>query len=293
MDTTRLRLVHWLGSDGAPRAVSPCLVVIAGPDLGRKIPLEDPTLTVGRDVGCEVVVPVDGISRAHCRIEVRNGVWLRDLQSTNGTWLNGQPVPSDQALRLQSGDRIELVGVVFKFLDGSDIEAQYHEEIYQLTIVDGLTRAYNRRYLLDFLAREISRCRRHQRPLSLLLFDVDRFKEINDRHGHAAGDSVLRRLVAVVSEAVRREECLARYGGDEFAIVMPETELEGARIVAERTRGRVETTEFTWAGARLPVTLSAGLRVLGPELVDPEELIAEADARLYEAKAAGRNRVAG
>jgi diguanylate cyclase (GGDEF)-like protein len=293
MDTTRLRPVHWLGRVPGETSFAPCLVVICGPDLGRKIPLEDPTLVIGREADADVVVPIDGISRAHCRIELRDGVWLRDLGSTNGTWLNGRPAPADQPVRLASGDRIELVGVVFKFLAGGDVESQYHEEIYQLTIVDGLTRSFNRRYLTDFVAREISRCRRHARPLSVLLFDVDRFKAINDGFGHAAGDHVLRALVEVAREGVRREECLARYGGDEFVVVMPETELAGARIVAERMRGRVELHRFEWHGQRLPVTISAGVAVLGPDVIAPEDLIEAADARLLEAKAAGRNHAAG
>jgi diguanylate cyclase (GGDEF)-like protein len=292
LDTTRLRIVHWLGdARGAPLA--PCLVVIGGPDLGRKIPLDAPALVIGRDGAADLVVPLDGISRAHCRIEVGEGVWLRDLGSTNGTLLNGEPVPTDRALRLASGDRIELVGVVFKFLAGDDVESLYHEEIYQLTILDALTRCSNRRYLMDFVAREISRCRRHARPLSVLIFDVDRFKAINDVHGHAAGDFVLRTLVEVAREGVRREECLARYGGDEFVVVMPETELGGARIVAERLRGRVEQHGFEWQGQRLPVTVSVGVASLGPDVIAPEDLIAAADARLLDAKVLGRNRWLG
>jgi diguanylate cyclase (GGDEF)-like protein len=293
MDTTRLRPVHWLGRVPTETSFAPCLVVICGPDLGRKIPIEDPTLVIGREAEADVVVPIEGISRAHCRLELRDGVWVRDLGSTNGTWLNGRPVPADRALRLTSGDRIELVGMVFKFLAGGDVESLYHEEIYQLTIVDGLTRAFNRRYLMDFVAREISRCRRHTRPLSVLLFDVDRFKAINDGFGHAAGDHVLRTLVEVAREGVRREECLARYGGDEFVVVMPETSLPGARIVAERMRGRVEVHEFAWHGQRLPVTISAGVAPLGPDVIAPEDLIAAADANLLEAKVAGRNRAVG
>lgn len=292
MDTTRLRPVHWLGgAPGSAVPLAPCLVVISGPDLGRKIPLEEPALVIGRDGGAaDVAVPLDGISRSHCRIEICDGAWLRDLGSTNGTWLNGRPVASDRAVPLASGDRIELVGVVFKFLAGGDVESQYHEEIYQLTIVDGLTRCSNRRYLMDFVAREISRCRRHTRPLSVLLFDVDRFKAINDGFGHAAGDHVLRTLVEVARQGVRREECLARYGGDEFVVVMPETDLAGATIVAERLRGRVEQHAFEWQGQRLPVTISAGVAVLGPDVVAPEDLIAAADARLLDAKVLGRNR---
>jgi len=290
-DTTRIRPVYLLGSH-CP-AAPPSLVVICGPDLGRLIPLEAPTLTIGRDAECEVVVPIDGISRRHCELVRRGGVRLRDLGSTNGTWLNGRELEPDEEALLRTGDRVELVGVAFKYLEGNDLEAQYHEELYQLAIVDGLTRIFNRRYLMDFLSREISRCRRHARPLSLLLFDIDRFKQINDRFGHSAGDHVLRTIVEVAREGVRREECLARFGGDEFAVVMPETELAGARIVAERTRGRVELHPFEASGRVIPVTISVGVAALEPAMADAEAMLAAADAQLYAAKQAGRNAAIG
>ncbi len=290
-DTTRIRPVYLLGSH-CPSA-PPSLVVICGPDIGRLIPLEAPSLTIGRDADCEVVVPIDGISRKHCAITRREVARIRDLDSTNGTWLNGRELaPGEQAL-LRTGDRVELVGVAFKFLEGNDLEAQYHEELYQLAIVDGLTRTFNRRYLMDFLNREISRCRRHVRPLSLLLFDIDRFKQINDCFGHSAGDHVLRGIVEVAREGVRREECLARFGGDEFATVMPETEIEGARIVAERIRGRVELHRFESSGRSIPVTISAGVVELSPAMADADAMMAAADTQLYAAKMAGRNTAAG
>jgi two-component system cell cycle response regulator len=290
-DTTRIRPVYLLGSH-CPSA-PPSLVVICGPDIGRRIPLALPSLTIGRDAVCDVVVPIDGISRRHCELVQRDGVRLRDLGSTNGTWLNGRVLEPDEEPLLQTGDRVELVGVAFKFLAGNDLEAQYHEELYQLAIVDGLTRVFNRRYLMDFLTREISRCRRHTRPLSLLLFDIDHFKQINDRFGHSAGDHVLRTIVEVAREGVRREECLARYGGDEFAIVMPETEIAGARIVAERMRGRVECHAFEAGGRAIPVTISVGVAALQPETADAEAMLAAVDAQLYAAKQAGRNAAAG
>jgi diguanylate cyclase (GGDEF)-like protein len=290
-DTTRIRPVYLLGRGRPP--VPPSLVVICGPDLGRRIPLEEAAYSIGRDAECDVVVPIDGISRKHCQLVVDEGVRLRDLGSTNGTWLNGREIESGVDHPLHSGDRIELIGVAFKFLGGDDLEAQYHEELYQLAIVDGLTRVFNRRYLMDFLTREISRCRRHTRPLSLLLFDIDRFKQINDSFGHASGDQVLKEIVELAREGVRREECLARYGGDEFAVVMPETALEGARIVAERTRMRVEGHAFAFAGREIPVTISVGVAVLSTEMADAEAMLAAADTQLYAAKMAGRNRAAG
>jgi diguanylate cyclase (GGDEF)-like protein len=291
-ETTRLELNWRAGAPTAP--AKPCLVVILGPDLGHRIPLEEPALIIGRELGNDVLVPLDGISREHCEIGLRDGAaFIRDLGSTNGTWLNGRQLPARQEVPLFSGDRIELAGAVFKFLEGGDVESKYHEEIYQLTIADGLTRAFNRRYLMDFLAREISRCRRHERPLALLLVDVDHYKHINDRFGHAAGDHVLRELAGLMGELVRREECLARHGGDEFALVLPETPAEGARIVAERIRERIEQHPFVWNGEALSVTASLGVAGLEPEISDPESLLAAADAKLYAAKARGRNAAQG
>jgi diguanylate cyclase (GGDEF)-like protein len=287
-----MRPVYQLGRPYEPAA--PCLVVILGPDLGRKIPIAEPELVIGRDEDADLMVPVDGVSRVHCQLSVRDGmVWLRDLGSTNGTWVNGGELQEGQEFVLRSGDRIELVGVVFKFLDGGDVEAQYHEEIYQLSITDGLTRVFNRRYLMDFLTREISRCRRHERALSLVLVDVDHFKSINDRHGHAAGDQVLREVATLLGKDVRREECLARFGGDEFALVMPETGAAGALVVADRIRSRVERHAFSWSGQGIEVTISLGVAELGKAGDGAEALVAEADAQLYAAKAAGRNAAAG
>ena len=290
-DTTRIRPANLLGRDRPPGP--PSLVVICGPDLGRRIPLATSAFTIGREADCDVVVPIDGISRKHCQLVVREGVQLRDLGSTNGTWLNGRELASGEQAELRTGDRIELVGVAFKFLDGNDLEAQYHEELYLLAIIDGLTRTFNRRYVMDFLTREISRCRRHSRPLSLMLFDIDRFKEINDGFGHASGDQVLREIVEVARGGVRREECLARYGGDEFALVMPETALAGALIVAERTRSQIEGHGFAFGGRTIPVTISVGVTELSPGMHDADEMMAAVDARLYAAKVAGRNGVAG
>src|SRR5204862_137857 len=135
---------------------------------------------------------------------------------------------------LRDADFLKIGAAIFKFLSGTGVEASYYEEIYRMTIVDGLTGAYNKRYFLEFLEREIARCARYRRPLSLLMFDIDHFKAINDKHGHLTGDYVLRELSRRLLARVRREELLARYGGEEFAAVLPETDLNGARTFAEQ-----------------------------------------------------------
>ena len=170
---------------------------------------------------------------------------------------------------------------------------QDHEAIHKMTIADALTGAYNKRHLLEFLEREIARCVRHGRPLAVLMFDVDHFKEINDRHNHLAGDRVLREIARRLLGRFRREDLLARYGGDEFTVVLPETDTAGARTVAEHIRRRVADQPFEYAGTAIPVTVSVGFAQVQGKDVTVTEAIRAADTFLYQAKHEGRNRIAG
>jgi diguanylate cyclase (GGDEF)-like protein len=271
-----------------------CLVTIYGPDLGMRIPLKEGETVIGRDPACDVSVRLDEISRTHCRLTLRgDGATLCDLESTNGTFLNDREIPTREECVLRSGDLVHLGGTIFKFLEGGNVEALYHEEIYRTAIIDGLTQIHNRRYFVEFLERELSRAGRHDRPLSLVLFDVDDFKRINDAHGHVAGDHVLRDLASAVSTTVRREECFARYGGDEFALVLPDATLENALRFAERIRGLVEARRFAFDDEEISVTVSLGAATMIPGIDDPGAFIRAADDRLYAAKNAGRNQACG
>jgi len=277
-------------SDGRAADAPACVILIYGEELGRRVALPGPDVTIGRDDDNGIAIALDTISRRHARIFVKKrSYYVEDLDSTNGTFVNERQIAGATALR--NGDLLTCGGAVLKFIEGGNIEALYHEEIYRLTITDGLTQASNKRHLLEFLEREIARATRHTRPLSLVLFDVDRFKSINDEHGHLAGDRVLKGIAAVVAGDVRREELLARYGGEEFAIVLPETPLEAARVFAERVRRKVEESGFEYDGRPLSATISMGGAALR-EGDTVETLIARADVQLYKAKQDGRNRVA-
>jgi two-component system, cell cycle response regulator len=279
-----------------PRVPGPdperCLVQLNGPRLGRRVVLGGEALRIGRDEDNELAVDLDTVSRHHARVYVEGEhVLVEDLGSTNGTWVNDRELAGPTPLR--SGDRLKVGGALFKFLTGDDVEAQYHETLYTLAISDGLTGVSNKRSLLEYLERELGRCHRHGRALSLLLFDLDHFKRINDTHGHVAGDAVLRELAQALQPLVRREQCFARYGGEEFALALPEDGPERARQLAEKLRQRVQEHAFVFDGQRIPVTVSIGVADLTPEMTEPEQLIQAADARLYAAKRAGRNQVAG
>jgi two-component system, cell cycle response regulator len=268
--------------------------MIYGPRLGSRLELPPGEYRIGRGRGNDVVVPLDDVSRHHCAVRVSaGGASVRDLGSMNGTWVNDCQLPPEEDVPISSGDLLEVGGAIFKYLEGGNVEALYHEEIYRTAIVDGLTRIHNHRYFVEFLERELARCGRHGRPLSLILFDVDHFKQINDSHGHVAGDHVLRDVAASVRGSVRREECFARYGGDEFVLVTPDTPIDGARSFAEKLRQLVEAREFEFDGRPIPVTISVGLATMRPGLDDPGAFIRAADDQLYEAKHAGRNCVRG
>jgi diguanylate cyclase (GGDEF)-like protein len=157
-----------------------------------------------------------------------------------------------------------------------------------LSLTDELTGIYNRRYCDRRVREEVARARRHAHPLALLLLDLDRFKTINDRHGHAVGDAVLRRLASVITRNSRAETGICRYGGDEFAIVLPETPRAGALIYAERIRATVEVSVFP---KNEPVTISIGLGVFPDDAETMEDLFKAADTSLYVAKDRGRNQV--
>src|SRR5690606_33747810 len=181
----------------------------------------------------------------------------------NGTYCNDEQVHREVVMR--NGDRLKIGSTIFKFLSGADVEAQNHEEIYRLTIVDGLTQVHNKRYLYEALERELIRGRRHGRDLAVLMFDIDHFKRINDLHGHLAGDFVLKELARLVSSRIRRDEVFARYGGEEFCIILPETTLEGAVELAERLRQQAHDHTFVFQQDKIKVTVSLGCAVLTEE----------------------------
>jgi diguanylate cyclase (GGDEF)-like protein len=285
--TTQLTLLSDGPRRGAPR--SACVVVIHGEGLGKRADIDDRPVVVGRSPEADLHVPHKSVSRRHCEIW-RDGerYRLRDLGATNRTCVNEQPV--DEAL-LADGDHITVGETILKFISHSSVEASYHEEVYQLATLDALTELYNRRHFIAVVDREIARALRHARPLSLCIIDVDLFKPVNDRFGHAAGDGVLRQLAAVVRRFVRDEDIAARIGGEEFAVLLPEADAEAARGFAERLREAVAETPFELDGQPHRLTISIGIAQVGPARADRPSLMQAADAALYRAKAEGRNRV--
>ncbi len=278
----------------ATRAVGPpgraYLVVLYGPDLGKRVPLGDEPFYIGRSSECDLTLDQETISRRHTKITVTpTGHQVEDMGSTNGTLVNDELI----SLRpLENGDRIAIGRSILKYLTGDDVEAKYHEEIYRLMMTDALTGTYNRRFFNEACEAEVLRAKRYKRPLSLLMFDIDHFKKINDQYGHIVGDSVLRQLAKLVKPRLRNVDIYARVGGEEFAILVPEVDLPGTRVVAEKLRAVVESAVFVVEKATFGATISVGCATLTEDGTS-ESLYRRTDELLYAAKQGGRNRVVG
>jgi diguanylate cyclase (GGDEF)-like protein len=271
-----------------------CLVNLhpPGPDIGRRIPLLNTNYIVGRDSEAGFVVSRSSVSRQHARLysDEEGSWWVEDLNSTNGTFVNEIRVTRGQVLT--DSDQVRFGDAIYKFLSGSNIESAYHEAIHNMAIQDGMTGIHNKRYFSEFLEREIAVCQRHGHPLTLVMFDVDHFKKVNDTHGHLAGDAVLKDLSMRIRPRIRREDLFARYGGEEFACVLPSTALAGGIVFAEHLRTIIEERPCAFDNQQISFTISLGVTTLMRETgVDGAGLIKRADENLYAAKRGGRNRV--
>ena len=273
------------------------LLVLSGPQFGRIFMLEPGReLVIGRREGCDIVIRDDGVSRRHASILAEGGgARVRDLGSQNGTFVDGVRVTD---CRLEDGNRIHMgVHSTLKFCFSDELEAEYQRKLAEGALHEPLTGLYNRRHFMERLAVELAAAQRHGRPLSLLLIDIDHFKQVNDAYGHLAGDEALKMIAHVMQGALRKEDVLARYGGEEFVVLARETPLAGGKALGERIRKAVERSRLTWEGHDLSLTVSIGVTVsVGVSHFEPgfteRQIIEAADRALYRAKQAGRNCVA-
>ena len=292
-DSERTRVT--LNNEAHSPATQPgeaCLVVIYGSDLGKRVQLGMVAFDIGRSPKNDLFIDQESVSRQHARITFDgSSYWVQDLKSTNGTFVNDEAI---REKKLRDGDQLRVGRSILKFMTGENVEVHYHEEIYRLMTVDGLTDIYNRRYFDGAIEREFNRAVRYARPLSLVLFDIDHFKRVNDTYGHLVGDSVLRHVASAVKPRLRRDDILARTGGEEFGILLPEIGIEGARTTAEKVRRIVEATRVKVdVEQSVGCTVSLGVETVGGDVDSPGALYKRADELCYEAKQKGRNQVAG
>jgi diguanylate cyclase (GGDEF)-like protein len=266
------------------------LIVLAGESLGQMFRLERPEVVIGRAAGTDVRLQDDGVSRRHARIVLVDGqLGIEDLESANGTLVNGEPV---RRAILRDGDKIQVGSTtILKFTYSDELEEHFREKMLDAALRDGLTGAFNKGHFNQQLPIEIAYARRHATPLSMLMFDVDHFKKVNDTFGHPAGDYVLATLGEMVQGMTRTEDLFARVGGEEFAILCRGVGANQSLALGERLRSTVETFSFVHQGRRFRVTISVGVAAWFDQPDSGTQLVADADEALYKAKNSGRNRV--
>jgi two-component system cell cycle response regulator len=267
------------------------LIVLAGASVGEMYKITSESTVIGRGQQADIQVIDEGISRRHAEI-VHEGenIVIRDLGSTNGTYCNGDRINNHQ---LSDGDKIQVGSTtILKFTFHDSLDESFQRQMYESALRDGLTKIFNKKYFLDRLESEFAYAVRHRTPLSLVMFDIDHFKKINDTHGHLAGDYALSTLAKVVSDTIRQEDVFARYGGEEFAVICRGIDLTGAVAFGERIRRCVDGQAFIYNGVDIKVTVSVGVAAVADVgMKEPSELIGAADDALYQAKRQGRNRV--
>ena len=268
------------------------LIRIQGTQVGQVVALHGREWKVGRARDADLWLGDSGVSRHHARIVwQKDGYVVEDLESANGTYVSGRRI---ERQALNDGDVLQFgPSAVFRYSVTDGDQETMLQQLYDASVTDSLTGAYNREHFDMRLESEISFARRHSTPVSLLLFDIDHFKRVNDTFGHQAGDAVLVEMAAAVTASLRAEDILARYGGEEFTIILRGIDVENAAHVGERFRVLVQTLRIEFGANVIPITISVGVASLAccGEEASGEVLVAVADRRLYAAKHQGRNRV--
>ncbi|MGD2092764.1 MAG: GGDEF domain-containing protein [Candidatus Aminicenantes bacterium] len=275
------------------------LTVIQGneTDFGKTYSLTQDCIRIGRDQkkeNSEVNIALNDlkISKVHCEISAiktddLEQIVIKDMGSTNGTYVNGEMI---RQRILTSGDKITIGETILRFSYNDEIEEEYHSRLFTFAATDALTGLYNRRYILNELENQHKIAKRNERIFSLVIFDIDDFKRVNDTFGHPAGDAFLKKFALVINHSLREQDIPGRVGGEEFLIILPETAIEGAFHLANRIRERIQNTKLIYDGNAIKTTISAGVSQYELD-IDSQTLFRLADHALYKAKQSGKNLV--
>lgn len=272
----------------------PALLMISGASIGRSYTIDKDEYLIGRVDACDLVVEDDLVSRHHCKIILTpQGAEIVDLASTNGTFLNGRRI---ERSTLKEGDQIQVGSVtIFRFHLQEEVEARFLNDLYDSATKDFLTHTYNKKFFIERIQAEFAHTYRHGGSLSVIVVDIDHFKKVNDTFGHLAGDIALQKVAHHIMSHTRKDDVVARFGGEEFVVLMRDCDLEQARILAENLRQGIASLKISDQTSVFNVTVSAGVATLSEttktQFVRFESLIQHADTQLYRAKESGRNRV--
>lgn len=274
---------------------TPSLLMISGPQIGRNFSMIEEEFMIGRAHHCDLPIEDELVSRHHCKIVFTpQGAILKDLGSTNGTLLNGRRIREEVVLN--EGDQIQVGGlVILRYHLQEEVEAKFIGSLFESATKDFLTSAYNKKFFTERLREEFSHALRHQKSLSVLVIDIDHFKKVNDTYGHLAGDIAIQKVAHHLMSNTRRDDIVARFGGEEFVVLMRDIEKNQALRLGEQIRSQVESLEIEAKNHKFKVTVSVGLASMGPQneahFRHFNEFLELADKKLYQAKEEGRNRV--
>jgi diguanylate cyclase (GGDEF)-like protein len=271
------------------------ILLLTGVRFGElyKLP-QGRVVRIGRSEGADICLDDDGVSRLHCSLEAHGAdAILRDLGSHNGTFVGGERVTER---KLVDGDRVQIgADLIFKFAYADEMEINYQRRVAEIALRDPLTGLYNRRHFGERLDSEFAGARRYRHPLSLLLIDLDELNKVNEVHGRRGGDEVLRGAAGALQEVARGADVVARVGGDEFAVLLRETDLAGARSMAERMRQSIEQMRTPFEGQEITVTATVGIAVALPDRAregeEPQDLVDSAERILERLRQLGTNRI--
>lgn len=270
----------------------PYLTVIWGTnfDFGKEIQLGDEPVLIGRSKDATFKLADRMVSRRHCVIRpVKEGFYeIEDVGSSNGTYVNEIRINSKKIL--MSGDKIRVGETIIKFHYKDEYDTQFFKRLYKMAVYDGATGLLSKTFFMDELKLQFEIARRQERLLSFVMMDLDDFKQINDRFGHPAGDVVLKEVAKIINSQKRTQDIASRYGGEEFVLLLPGTDVEGAVNLTERIREEINKTEIKAFHQVIKVTVSAGISCFPLTASSMDELIEQADNALYEAKKTGKNR---
>ncbi len=272
-----------------------CLIVVRGQQQGKRYELSAPVMRIGRDSSSDIVIDDPKVSRQQAKIiKERTAVLLVDGGSTNGTFVNDCRLESGASIVLGKEDMIKVGATILKYLPRGALEIRYIGMLEAKANTDPLTQVYNKGYLLDALDAEFKRAKALETAFSVLFFDLDHFKQVNDTYGHDAGDRVLIQVSQILRNAVSVSHgILGRYGGEEFVALLPGHAEAEAESFAEFVRRSIEQHHFQLEERTIKMTASIGVASLAKDCSDARELLKRADQAVYQAKSGGRNRVCG
>jgi len=263
-------------------------------DFGKHFLLEKNKTLIGRDDTNDISIHDEKISKIHCEISIIKDnlgieeIFIKDNQSTNGTYINNELI---EQVTLHAGDKIQIGDTVMNLSYNDELEKEYHAKLFNYAVRDTHTGLYNKRFIINELENISRIAKRSGRVFSIIIIDIDDFKQINDLYGHLAGDEYLKCIAELFTQSLREQDIAGRIGGEEFLIILPETTIDGAFQLAVRIRMNVEIFVLNHLNDKIKTTISAGVCQYENSIKDINELLDIADQALYETKRSGKNKV--